>query len=83
MEKKVYTYLVEIKCKAPQGYKPRRMTYKGIGFAKTQRAHAKVELIAIASIKASLEEKNKGVDIDITAKATLYLTDIIFDTDDN
>jgi hypothetical protein len=81
-KKQGYTYLVEVKCKAPKGYKPRTMTYKGICFGRTQRDHSKIEEMAVAEIKARLEEKNKGIPIDVTAKATLYLSQFVLDIND-
>ena len=82
MEKKGYTYLVEVKCKAPKGYKPRTMTFKGIGFGKNQKSHSLVETLAVEKVRTALEEKNKGRPIEIIAKATLYLSSFVVDTDE-
>lgn len=81
-KKQGYTYLIEVKCKAPKGYKPRTMTYKGVGFAKNQKSHAKLEQIAVARIKTELEEQNKGLTIDVQAKASLYLISFVVDAED-
>lgn len=82
MSKKGYTYLIEVKCKAPIGYKPRTMTYKGVGFAPNQKAHTKLEEKAVAEIKTFLEETNKGIPIQVTAKASLYLNSFVIDLDE-
>lgn len=81
-KKQRYNYLVEVKCKAPKGYTPRTMTYKGMCFGNTQRDHAKVVEMSVAEIRTLLEKENKGIPIDITGKATLYLTSFILDIDD-
>lgn len=82
MEKQGYTYLVEVKCKAPAGYKPRTMTYKGIGFGKNQKSHSQIEELAVEKVKTSLEKNNEGIPIEVSAKATLYKSSFVVDTNE-
>jgi hypothetical protein len=81
MEKYVYT--IDVKCVAPENYRPRTSTYKGVAFSMHRNIGDKLKEKAISIVKKSISEQNPGVPLKFSATISIRTNKFCIDIDDD
>lgn len=77
-----YIYLIDVKCVAPENYKPRTSTYKGVAISMHKNIGDKLKEKAINMVKKSLSEQNPGVPLKFSASVSMRTNTFFIDIDD-
>jgi hypothetical protein len=77
-----YIYIIEVKATAPQGYKPRTKTYKGVSLSKHKGIEGELKQKAISIVSNGLSETNPNVHLRYSTKVEVRKSDFFLDIDD-
>lgn len=77
-----YVYTIDVKCVAPEYYKPRTSTYKGVAFSMHKNIGDKLKEKAIEIVKKTLSEQNPGVSLKFSASISMRTNVFCIDIDD-
>lgn len=77
-----YIYLIEVKCVAPEGYKPKTFTFKGIGVSRNGNTGEQLKDRAISLVQKQLTDQNPGIQLKFSASILRRTNKFIIDIDD-